>query len=157
MAIGTRITHMRQQAKLTQKGLSEASGLAVSYLSRVENGHVTPSINTLERISEALGTPMTDFFDADAPGDPEDQCPVSVSGRCILDHHFIGRGRKPSLNGGSYTSEQLEVLRLCNYLLQSGDNEIIRALDMLVRALLCHTKTRKNHRTKPAPGRARKK
>jgi transcriptional regulator with XRE-family HTH domain len=40
---------------MSQSDLEEISGIPKARLSRYENGHVAPSIHTLERLSRALG------------------------------------------------------------------------------------------------------
>src|SRR5437870_12807916 len=47
--IGERIRNVRQQQGLSQKHIEERTGLLRCYVSRVENGHTVPSLETLER------------------------------------------------------------------------------------------------------------
>ena len=49
------IKEKRKSIPLTLSELSEISGISVSYLSRVENGHRKPSPHTLQRIARPLG------------------------------------------------------------------------------------------------------
>jgi transcriptional regulator with XRE-family HTH domain len=121
---------------MTQRELGEATNLAVSYLSRVENGRLTPTVPTLTKIADALSVPLTALFDAAPILEARDVCPVSLSGRCILDHLFVGRGRKLAKGIEGYSKEQLEALRLCNFLLHTGDKELLRALLTLLKGLL---------------------
>lgn len=146
MSLGGRIRQLRRQARKTQRQLSLMTGLAVSHLSRMENGKVIPSTRTLNRISQALGLPVTAFFDSEPVLEEGDRCPVSLSGRCILDHVFVGRGRPPKIHVESYSSSQLEVLRLCNYLLHSGDQEAVDALSTVVKSLAERTASRSSSR-----------
>jgi transcriptional regulator with XRE-family HTH domain len=136
MSIGRRIHRLRSESHITQRELSEATGLAVSYLSRVENGKLTPTVPTLTKIADALSVPLTALFDATATLEARDTCPVSLSGKCILDHLFVGRGRKPTKGVEGYSREQLEALRLCNFLLHTGDKEILRTLLTMLKGLL---------------------
>jgi transcriptional regulator with XRE-family HTH domain len=121
---------------MTQRELGAATNLAVSYLSRVENGRLTPTVPTLTKIADALSVPLTALFDAAPILEARDVCPVSLSGRCILDHLFVGRGRKLAKGIEGYSKEQLEALRLCNFLLHTGDKELLRALLTLLKGLL---------------------
>ena len=136
MSIGRRIHQLRSQSHLTQREISEATGLAVSYLSRVENGRLTPTLPTLTKIAGALSVPVTSLFDATPSLEARDICPVSLSGRCILDHLFVGRGKKPKRGVEAYTREQLETLRLCNFLLHTRDKQLLRTLITILKALL---------------------
>lgn len=52
---GRRLREARLRAGLSQSDVEEASGIPKARLSRYENGHVAPSIQTLERLAVALG------------------------------------------------------------------------------------------------------
>ena len=136
MSVGRRIQQLRSESRITQRELGETTGLAVSYLSRVENGRLTPTLPTLTKIAGALSVPLTALFDATATLEARDLCPVSLSGRCILDHLFVGRGKKPTKGVETYSREQLEALRLCNFLLHTGDKDLLRTLLTILKGLL---------------------
>jgi len=136
MSVGRRIRELRLESRVNQRELGEVTGLAVSYLSRVENGRLTPTLPTLKKIAGALAVPLTVLFDAEATLEAKDQCPVSLSGRCLLDHPFVGRGRKSMEGVETYSREQLEALRLCNFLLHTGDKELVRTLSTILKGLL---------------------
>ncbi len=135
MTLGKKILELRLKSKRTQQQVSELTGLAVSYLSRLENDRMSPSIRTLTKISEALHVPLTSFFDDKPILGAKDRCPVSLSGRCILDQLFVGQGRKPKTNLESYSPQQLEILRACNFLLHKKDKEIVTMLSTFVKSL----------------------
>ncbi len=135
MTLGKRILQLRLESKRTQRQVSELTGLAVSYLSRLENDRMSPSIRSLTKISEALHVPLTSFFDTKPILEAQDRCPVSLSERCILDHLFVGQGRRPATKLESYSPQQLEILRLCNSLLHTGDKEIVKMLSLLMKSL----------------------
>lgn len=52
--IGARVRGKRVQAKLTQEAVSESVGITSVYLSKIENGKVRPTIDTLSAICEAV-------------------------------------------------------------------------------------------------------
>jgi transcriptional regulator with XRE-family HTH domain len=52
---GQRLRQTRIKGGLSQSDLEEISGIPKARLSRYENGHVAPSIQTLERLATALG------------------------------------------------------------------------------------------------------
>ena len=54
-AFGQRLRSARVHAGLSQSGLETRSGIPKARLSRYENGHVLPSIDTLGRLATALG------------------------------------------------------------------------------------------------------
>ena len=49
------IIDARQQAGLTQKELSERTGIAQGDISKLENGNANPSIRTLQRLASGMG------------------------------------------------------------------------------------------------------
>ena len=69
--IGDRLRDIRKDKKLSQGDLEERTGLSRCYLSRIENGHTTPSIETLEKLSRALEVPLYQmFYEGSTPAKP---------------------------------------------------------------------------------------
>jgi transcriptional regulator with XRE-family HTH domain len=68
MKIGTTIRSHRLQKGLSQGDIEKKTGLLRCYLSRVENGHTIPSLDTLSKIAVALDLPISQFFAEDAVG-----------------------------------------------------------------------------------------
>jgi len=62
MNVGIVIRNFRLKRGLSQGDLEKRTGLMRCYISRVENGHTIPSIETLTRIARALETPLADLF-----------------------------------------------------------------------------------------------
>jgi transcriptional regulator with XRE-family HTH domain len=62
MIIGDRIRGMREEKKLSQGDIEKRTGLLRCYISRVENGHTVPAIETLEKIARALECPLYQLF-----------------------------------------------------------------------------------------------
>ena len=62
MKIGTTIRAYRLQKGLSQGDIEKKTGLLRCYLSRVENGHTVPSLETLAKIAEAMEIALADFF-----------------------------------------------------------------------------------------------
>lgn len=58
MDIGRRVTELREAKGLSQGDIEKRSGLLRCYLSRVENGHTVPSIETLEKLARSLDMPL---------------------------------------------------------------------------------------------------
>lgn len=70
MKVGISIRDLRQKRGLSQGDLERRTGLMRCYISRVENGHTVPSIETLSRIARALEAQLVDLFlGADSPAD----------------------------------------------------------------------------------------
>jgi transcriptional regulator with XRE-family HTH domain len=63
--IGTTIRGFRLQRGMSQGDIEKRTGLLRCYLSRVENGHTVPSIETLQKIAGALDLPLSNFFSED--------------------------------------------------------------------------------------------
>ena len=62
MVIGDKLKSMREQKKLSQGDIEKRTGLLRCYISRVENGHTVPSVDTLEKLARALEVPMYRLF-----------------------------------------------------------------------------------------------
>jgi transcriptional regulator with XRE-family HTH domain len=68
MIIGTRLRKLREERQLSQGDIEKRTGLLRCYISRVENGHTVPSIETLERLGGALEIPLYQlFYEGDEP------------------------------------------------------------------------------------------
>jgi transcriptional regulator with XRE-family HTH domain len=68
MVIGERLRALREQKKLSQGDIEKRTGLLRVYISRVENGHTVPSIETLEKMARAMEVPMYQlFYDGEKP------------------------------------------------------------------------------------------
>ena len=65
--IGLTIRGYRLKKGLSQGDIEKRTGLLRCYLSRVENGHTVPSLDTLTKIASALELPLSQFF-AEADG-----------------------------------------------------------------------------------------
>ncbi len=68
MIIGDRLREMREAKKLSQGDIEKRTGLFRCYVSRVENGHTVPAIETLEKMARALEVPLYQlFYDGEEP------------------------------------------------------------------------------------------
>jgi len=56
------IKDLRQRQNMTIEQLAIKSGFSKGFISRLENFRITPSLNALNKISEALGVEMGDVF-----------------------------------------------------------------------------------------------
>ena len=62
MVIGRRLRNLREEKNLSQGDIEKRAGLLRCYISRVENGHTIPSLETLERLAAALEVPLYQLF-----------------------------------------------------------------------------------------------
>jgi transcriptional regulator with XRE-family HTH domain len=60
--IGERLRMLRKEKSLSQGDIEARTGLQRCYVSRVENGHTIPSLETLEKMARALEVPLYKFF-----------------------------------------------------------------------------------------------
>jgi transcriptional regulator with XRE-family HTH domain len=94
-----RIRQLRESRGMTQSQLQACSRVSRSYLSRIESGQMTPSLGTLEKISEALGVGLSRFF---VP---------KTNGIALLEDPFI-QGLRPFLRQLDWKQWQFILKRL---------------------------------------------
>ena len=100
MIIGDRLRDMREQKKLSQGDIEKRTGLLRCYISRVENGHTVPAIETLEKLARALEVPLYQlFYDGEEPPKlpnlPKRKSSDDIAwGSSGKDARFLGRLRR---------------------------------------------------------------
>lgn len=62
MIIGDRLRQLREAKNLSQGHIEQKTGLLRCYISRVENGHTVPAIETLEKLARAMEVPLYQLF-----------------------------------------------------------------------------------------------
>ena len=68
MITGERLRAWRKEKKLSQGDIEKRTGLLRCYISRVENGHTVPAVETLEKFARALEVLMYQlFYDGEEP------------------------------------------------------------------------------------------
>lgn len=68
MIVGDRLRAVREDRKLSQGDVERRTGLLRCYISRVENGHTVPTLETLGRFARALEIPLyAIFYDGEFP------------------------------------------------------------------------------------------
>lgn len=60
--VGVAVKTLRKERKFTQQRLAILMGTARSYISKLESGHVVPSLQTLERATSALSIDLAELF-----------------------------------------------------------------------------------------------
>src|SRR5216117_1855342 len=100
MVISDRLRAIREQKDLSQGDIEKRTGLLRCYVSRVENGHTVPSIETLEKMARALEVPLYQLF---YEGEEPPQVPnllkrkspdENVWGSSGKDARFLGKLRR---------------------------------------------------------------
>lgn len=62
MIIGDRLRELREEKDLSQGDVEKLTGLLRCYISRVENGHTVPAVETLEKLARAFEIPLYQLF-----------------------------------------------------------------------------------------------
>ena len=62
MVISHRLRAIREQKDLSQGDIEQRTGLKRCYVSRVENGHTVPSLDTLAKIAGSMDLALSQFF-----------------------------------------------------------------------------------------------
>ena len=79
MIVGDRLRELREAKHLSQGDIEKRTGLLRCYISRVENGHTVPAIETLEKMARALELPLYQvMYEGDKP--PEAATPIASNG-----------------------------------------------------------------------------
>jgi transcriptional regulator with XRE-family HTH domain len=118
MLIGTRLRQLREQKHMSQGDIENRTGLLRCYISRVENGHTVPSLETLERFAAVLDTPLYKLFYS---GEEESPTP-NLTPRKTLEELATEEGR---------TKEDAQfILKLTNVLtrLTEPDRDVVLSL-----------------------------
>lgn len=101
MVIGARLRELRTERNFSQGDITDVIGLPRSYISRIENGHAIPSLETLQRLAGALDVPLYRLFytgEDNANGLParrsleelaEDPGPAGIEARFLIDMRDI--------------------------------------------------------------------
>ncbi len=97
MIIGDRLRALREEKKFSQGDIEKRTGLLRCYISRVENGHTVPAIETLEKLARALEVPLYQSY-MTAKNHPNFRTFPNASRRTTL------RGAVPARKRGSCIS-----------------------------------------------------
>jgi len=90
--IGAHLQILREQKKLSQGDIEKRTGLLRCYISRVENGHTVPAIETLEKMARALEMPIYQLmYDGDDPPQPRNGTDKGEWGSRGKDARFLNK------------------------------------------------------------------
>lgn len=117
MVISDRLRQLREQKKLSQGDIEKRTGLLRCYISRVENGHTVPAIETLEKLARALEVPMYQLF---YNGDEPPKMP-----------NFLKNKTSAEVAWGSSGKNSAYLLKLVKYLRKATDSDRKLILSML--------------------------
>ncbi len=113
MIIGDHLRAIREEKKFSQGEIEKRTGLLRCYISRVENGHTVPAVETLEKFARALEVPLYQlFYDSDKPPALPNIL-KRTTGNCCFSWPRKWRGENPHLtHPQSKFSESKPVFRL---------------------------------------------
>ena len=116
MVIGEHLRVLRRQKQFSQGEIEKCTGLPRSYISRVENGHTVPAVETLEKFARALEVPLYQLF-------YEGERPAGLS-------NLPKRKAAQKIEWGSSGKERvtLDRFRLLLSRMQEGDRQILLVL-----------------------------
>ncbi|MFA6216383.1 MAG: XRE family transcriptional regulator [Candidatus Omnitrophota bacterium] len=117
--IGLRIKKLRQEKHMALKELAAKTTLTSSFLSQLENGLTSPSVDSLRKIADALGTTVGDFF-------KEKENKEFVFIRKKRDPRFAVPPVEPISNYEVLASSILDI-RMLPLLMRLKKNEILNA------------------------------
>jgi len=80
-ALGVQVRKLRRAADLTASELAAASGISAGMLSKIESGHISPSLATLQSLAKALNVPITRLF---ADFEEQRDCSFVRSGQGVV-------------------------------------------------------------------------
>lgn len=67
--VGDRVRRLREKSGMSLRALAARTDFSPSFISQLENGLVSPSIHSMEKIANALGESLSGFFTAIGPGE----------------------------------------------------------------------------------------
>lgn len=94
MNIGETIRSFRLHKGMSQGDIEKRTGLLRCYLSRVENGHTIPSLDTLAKIASAMDVQLGQFF-ADSSADAANRATTQMNEEEV---RFLSQIRRYSSN-----------------------------------------------------------
>src|SRR5580692_11401953 len=84
MFVGDRLRTLREERNFSQGENEKRTGLLRCYISRVENGHTVPAVETLEKFARALEVPMYQLlYDGDKPPQMPSLMKKKLSGEMV--------------------------------------------------------------------------
>lgn len=129
--IGRRLASARLRRGLSQGTVARLAGIAPSYLSRIENGKVQPTVPTVLKVARAARAGFEEILGGDGSV-PTGACPISVSGNCMLDlirsDAEVGR----IASGETYSPRELRLLKRLAVWMKSAKPDRLRAMEILL-------------------------
>jgi transcriptional regulator with XRE-family HTH domain len=103
--VGFQIRKLRNQRRLSLRGLAERCGISANAISLIERGENSPTVSSLHQLAIALDVPITEFFQDEA----EALAVHVIKGQGA---RFRNRGLELENLGSGLPNQQLEPFRL---------------------------------------------
>jgi len=133
---GRRVAAWRRSLELDQRTVAKRAGIRASYLSRVEGGKINPTVKTAERIAEGLGVPLVCLLSPQSSPARGKACPLTCSGRCVLDLVRKGSARGRADGAECYSPRDLRLVRQFMALVRQGDGSLLKGFEELMGRLV---------------------
>lgn len=130
--VGQRLAAARLNRGLSQGTVSRLAGLAPSYLSRIENGKVQPTFRTVLRVAGAMKVAPEEILGPDPATHDHGSCPISASGRCMLDLIRSEAQVARIASGEVYTPREIRLLQRLARWMDGATAERLRAMEILL-------------------------
>jgi transcriptional regulator with XRE-family HTH domain len=134
--LGQRVVAHRSQLGLSQAVVAERAGLAASYLSRIENGRIYPTLPTAQKIATALRVPLSELLGPRPRQKKNQGCPVTAKGVCLIDLIDPKRGFGSRGRDERYSPREIRLMRRFTALVREGSSELLKSLEVVVGSLL---------------------
>lgn len=134
--IGQRLAAARMRRALSQGTVARLSGIAPSYLSRIETGKVHPTFRTVQKIAASLKVTLDEITGPTGVESPAGNCPISTSGDCMLDLIRSEAQVARVASGEVYTAREVRLLQRLASWMHSVGPERLRAMEILLDDLM---------------------
>jgi transcriptional regulator with XRE-family HTH domain len=128
MVIADRLRALREEKKLSQGDIEKRTGLLRCYISRVENGHTVPAIETLEKMTRAMEIPLYQLF---------------YDGEEVLKSPFLPKHKAGHDTGWGHSGRDARVLGRFRRLLGRMDGEDRKLLVLMAQKMALKRKKAK--------------
>lgn len=127
--VGRRLAAARLARGLAQNEVARRAKIAPSYLSRIENSKVHPTIGMTMQILGALGASPDEVLGSAASRASRGPCPVTSQGHCLLD--LI----RPVKQEGAFTPREVRLIRRFASWVEGAEPARLRAMEILLEDL----------------------
>jgi transcriptional regulator with XRE-family HTH domain len=134
--VGQRLAAARRRRGLSQGTVCRLAGMPISYLSRIETGKVQPTFRTVLRVAAALKAAPEELLGRARAAGREGACPVSTSGRCMLDLIRAEAEVARVASGEVYTTREVRLLQRLAAWMRAASPDRLRALEVILDDLL---------------------